>query len=212
MRSATSTSPSWRPSAASGRPGNSQGIARPSPEQPVVAVAPRMYARSLFQAAKEMGKLDVVHAELGEFAAAVDQVAELRALLANPEIDRDDRSAALREILADADELVRNFVLLLSEKGRTTQLPEIYREFDALVAEEAGRLTVQLTTAYELSDDEAASILKKIEQSSGRTVEATRTVDPALIGGIVLQVGSHRLDGSVRGRLNRMRHDLVTRS
>jgi F-type H+-transporting ATPase subunit delta len=177
-----------------------------------VAVAPRMYARSLFQAAKETGKLDVVNAELGEFAAAVEQVAELRALLANPEIDRDDRSAALREILADADELVRNFVLLLSEKGRTAQLPDIYREFDALVAEEAGRLTVQLTTAYELSDDEATSILKKIEQSSGRTVEATRSVDPALIGGIVLQVGSHRLDGSVRGRLNRLRHDLVTRS
>jgi ATP synthase F1 delta subunit len=171
-----------------------------------------MYARSLFQAAKETGKLDVVNAELGEFAAAVEQVAELRALLANPEIDRDDRSAALREILADADELVRNFVLLLSEKGRTAQLPDIYREFDALVAEEAGRLTVQLTTAYELSDDEAVSILKKIEQSSGRTVEATRSVDPALIGGIVLQVGSHRLDGSVRGRLNRLRHDLVTRS
>jgi F-type H+-transporting ATPase subunit delta len=177
-----------------------------------VAVAPRMYARSLFQAAKETGRLDVVHAELGEFATAVEQVAELRALLANPEIDRDDRSAALREILADADELVRNFVLLLSEKGRTAQLPDIYREFDALVAQEAGRLTVQLTTAYELSDDEAASILKTIEQSSGRTVEATRSVDPALIGGIVLQVGSHRLDGSVRGRLNRLRHDLVTRS
>jgi F-type H+-transporting ATPase subunit delta len=177
-----------------------------------VAVAPRMYARSLFQAAKEAGTLDVVHAELGEFVAAVDQVHELRALLANPEIDRNERSAALREILADADELLRNFVLLLSEKGRTAQLPEIYREFDALVAAEAGRLNVELTTAYELSDEEAASIVEKIEQSSGRTVEATRSVDPALIGGIVLQVGSHRLDASVRGRLNRLRHDPVTRS
>jgi F-type H+-transporting ATPase subunit delta len=177
-----------------------------------VAVAPRMYARSLFQAAKGLDKLDVVHAELGEFAAAVEQVSELRALLQNPEIDRDERAAALREILADADELLRNFVLLLTEKGRTAQLDEVYREFDALVAAEAGRLTVQLTTAYELSDDEAASIVKKIEQSSGRTVEATRGVDPALIGGIVLQVGSHRLDASVRGRLNRLRHELVTRS
>ena len=177
-----------------------------------MAVAPRMYARSLFQAAKETGKLDVVHAELGEFAAAVEQVPELRALLQNPEIDREERAAALREILADADELLRNFVLLLTEKGRTAQLGEVYREFDALVAAEAGRLTVQLTTAYELSDDEAASIVKKIEQSSGRTVEATREVDPGLIGGIVLQVGSHRLDASVRGRLNRLRHELVTRS
>jgi F-type H+-transporting ATPase subunit delta len=179
-----------------------------------VAVAPRLYARSLFEAATETGPdtLDVVHAELGEFAAAVDQVPELRALLTNPEIDSDERSAALREILADADELLRNFVLLLSEKGRTAQLDEIYREFDALVAEAEGRLTVQLTTAVELTEDAAASIVKKIEQSSGRTVEATRAVDPGLIGGIVLQVGSHRLDGSVRGRLNRLRHELVTRS
>ncbi len=177
-----------------------------------MAVAPRMYARSLFQAAKEAGSLDVVHTELGEFVAAVDAVPELRGLLANPQIERDERAAALREILADADELVRNFVLLLSEKGRTAQLDEVYREFDALVAAEAGRLTVALTTAYELSDAEAASIVEKIEQSSGRTVEATRSVDPALIGGIVLQVGSHRLDASVRGRLNRLRHELVTRS
>ena len=177
-----------------------------------MAVAPRLYARSLFQAAKETGRLDVVHAELGEFAAAVEQVPDLRALLSNPEIDRDERTAALREILADADELVRNFVLLLAEKGRTAQIAEVYRELDALVAAEAGRLNVELTTAYELSDDEASSIVGKIEQASGRTVEATRSVDPALIGGIVLQVGSHRLDASVRGRLNRLRHDLVTRS
>jgi F-type H+-transporting ATPase subunit delta len=177
-----------------------------------MAVAPRMYARSLFEAAKEMDSLDVVHAELGEFATAVDEVPELRNLLSNPQIDRDERAAALREILADADGRVCNLFLPLSEKGRTAQLDEVYREFDELVAAEAGRLTVELTTAYELSDDEASSILKKIEQSSGRTVEATRSVDPRLIGGIVLQVGSYRLDGSVRGRLTRLRHDLVTRS
>lgn len=177
-----------------------------------MAVAPRLYARSLFQAAREAGKLDVVHAELGEFATAVEQVPELRGLLSNPQIERDEREAALREILADADELVRNFVLLLSEKGRAAQLDEVYRELDALVAAEAGRLTVELTTAYELSDDEAASIVQKIERASGHTVEATRSVDPKLIGGIVLQVGSHRLDASVRGRLSRLRHELVTRS
>ena len=174
-----------------------------------MAIAPRLYARSLFEAAKETGKLDVVHAELGQFATAVDEVSELRGLLSNPQIERDERSAALREILADADELLRNFVLLLSEKGRTGQLDEVYREFDALVAADAGRLTVELTTAHELSDDEAASIVKKIEQSSGRTVEATRTVDPDLIGGLVLKAGSLEVDSSVRGRLDRLRRDLA---
>ena len=177
-----------------------------------MAVAPRLYARSLFEAAKETGSLETVHAELAEFVEAFEQVPALRGLLTNPQLERDERSAALREILADANELVRNFLLLLSEKGRTAQLPEIYRELDALVAAEEGRLTVELTTAYALSDDDAAAIVKKIEQSSGRAVEATRTVDPALIGGIVLQVGTHRLDASVRGRLNRLRTELVTRS
>jgi F-type H+-transporting ATPase subunit delta len=177
-----------------------------------VAVAPRLYARSLFEAALEKGRLDTVPDEFGDFVAAVKQVPELQALLTNPEIDRDERSAALRDILADADELVRNFVLLLSDKGRTAQLEEIYRELDALVAAHQGRLNVELTTAFELSNEEADSIVRKIEETSGRTVEATRTVDPGLIGGIVLQVGSQRVDASVRGRLENLRHELATRS
>jgi F-type H+-transporting ATPase subunit delta len=171
-----------------------------------------MYARSLFQAAQEHGRLESVHEQLGDFAAAIAEVPELRLLLLNPELDPQERSSVLGEILGGADELVRNFVLLTAEKGRAGEIEEIYRELDALVAAEQRRLNVELTTAYELSDDEADAIVKKIEHSSGRSVEATRSVDPALIGGIVLQVGSHRLDASVRGRLDRLRHELATRS
>jgi F-type H+-transporting ATPase subunit delta len=177
-----------------------------------VAVAARLYARSLFEAAKEQNRLELVLEELGDFVAALEEVPELRGLLTNPELDSDERTAALDEILGGADELIRNFLHLLSEKGRTSQIDEIYREFEALVAAEQQRLTVELTTAYELSDDEATKILKKIEQSSGLSVEATRKVDAALIGGIILQVGSYRLDASVRGRIDRLRHELVTRS
>ncbi len=83
-------------------------------------------------------------------------------------------------------------------------------ELDALVARAQNRLAVELTTAYELSDDEARSIVETIEKASGRTVEATRSVDPGLVGGIVLQVGSFRADGSVRGRLERLRQELAT--
>ena len=171
-----------------------------------------MYARSLFQAARDAGKLDVVHEQLSDFAAAIADVPELRQMLENPELDPREKAGVLGEILGDADELVRNFVLLVSEKGRAGEIEAIYAELDTLVAAENRRLTVDLTTAYELSDDEAASIVEKIEQTSGRTVEATRSVDPGLIGGIVLQVGSHRLDASVRGRLARLRQELVTRS
>ena len=90
------------------------------------------------------------------------------------------------------------------------ELPEISTELDALVAQAQNRLSVELTTSYELSDAEAASIVQTIEKASGRTIEATRTVDVSLIGGLVLQIGSHRADGSVRGRLERLRHELAT--
>ncbi len=177
-----------------------------------MAVSQRMYARSLFQAAQGQGKVDLVHQELGDFAAAIANVPELRSLLQNPELDPQAKASVLDEILGDADELVHNFILLVAEKGRATEIEEIYRELDALVAAEQGRLNVELTTAFELSDEEADSILKKIEAASGRSVEATRRVDPGLIGGIVLQAGSLRVDASVRGRLSRLRQELVTRS
>jgi F-type H+-transporting ATPase subunit delta len=106
---------------------------------------------------------------------------------------------------------VRNFVLLLVEKGRTGQLEEIGREFERLVAAEEGRLEVELTTAVELSDEDADRLVGQIERASGRTVVATRNVDPSLIGGLILQAGSQRVDASVRGRLDRLRHQLRTR-
>ena len=71
-------------------------------------------------------------------------------------------------------------------------------------------LDVELTTAHELSDEEFERIVGRIEQASGRKVQATRSVDPDLIGGLVLQAGSMRLDASVRGRLDRLRHELAT--
>jgi F-type H+-transporting ATPase subunit delta len=77
------------------------------------------------------------------------------------------------------------------------------------MAREERRLTVELTTARELTDAEADGILKQIEEAAGRKVEATRKVDPDLVGGIVLQAGSLRVDASVRGRLERLRHELV---
>jgi F-type H+-transporting ATPase subunit delta len=173
-----------------------------------VAVAHRIYARALFDAAKEKDRLAQVHEELSDFVQATREVPELRALLENPEIDHRTKQAALEELLSGGEELVRNFLLVLVEKGRAPQLEEIAREFDALVAAEERRLAVELTTAYELSDAEAKEILSQIESQSGRQVEATRRVDPGIIGGFVLQAGSMLVDASVRGRFERLRQVL----
>jgi ATP synthase F1 delta subunit len=174
-----------------------------------MAAAQRLYARALFEAAREQGRVDEVVTEVGDFAEAVRTVPELRSLLENPQLDPAAKRGALGDLLADADPLVKNFLLVLAEKGRTGELEEIGRELDELVAREEGRLNVELTTAYELSDEEAAGIVRKIEQASGRTVEASRRVDPGLVGGIVLQAGTYRVDASVRGRLERLRRTLV---
>lgn len=169
-----------------------------------------MYARALFEAADEADRVDAVASDLAAIAGAMDEVPELRAFLRNPQIDPAGKAEVLEQLTREADELVGNFVRLVAEKGRAGELPEISAELDALVAQAQNRLTVELTTAHELSNAEAKSIVQQIEQASGRTVEATRSVDPSLIGGIVLRIGSHLADGSVRGRLERLRHELAT--
>jgi F-type H+-transporting ATPase subunit delta len=171
-------------------------------------VAQRTYANALFEAAKEKGRLEIARDELREFVDATDQVPELRELLLNPQLDSADKVDALSAILAGADGLVRNFLLLVAEKGRAAELDEIAREFEALVAAEEGVLDVELTTAVELSEEDASRLLNRIEAVSGRRLRATREVDPGLIGGFVLRAGSHRADASVRGRLEGLRREL----
>jgi F-type H+-transporting ATPase subunit delta len=175
-----------------------------------MSVVDRVYANALFEAALEQGRLEQVREQLEQVVTAEAEVPELRELLRNPQLDPRARAAALGDVLAGSEELLRNFLLVLADKGRTGQLEEIARELDRLIAEHEGIVHAELTTAVELSDDEARTLLQQIEQASGRKVEANRNVDPSLIGGIVLQVGSHRLDASVRGRLERLRRELAT--
>ena len=148
--------------------------------------------------------------ELEDLSVAVQQVEDLRALLDNPEVDSRVKGDVLQQVTEGGDELVTNFVRLLAEKGRAGEIPEIAAEFETLAAAEQQVLDVELTTAQTLSDEEFGRVVGRIEQASGRKVQASRKVDPDLIGGIVLQAGSMRLDASVRGRLERLRHELAT--
>ena len=175
-----------------------------------MAVAQRMYARALFEAAEGAGRVDTAHRELGLLAQALEETPELEAFLSNPQLEPAAKADLLAQVAEGADPLVANFLRVIAEKGRAGELGQMAVEFDQLVDEAQGRVSVELTTAYELSDDEAAGIVARIQEASGRIVEATRKVDSSLIGGLILQAGTLRVDASVRGRLERLRHELAT--
>ena len=176
-----------------------------------MAAAQRIYARALFEAAQDEKRIDEVDRDLGAFVEALDESPELQGFLANPQLEPAAKADVLAQLTQGADELVTNALRLLAEKGRASEIAQVYEEFRAFVDRARGRVAVELTTAHELSDDEARTIVDKIEKASGRTVEATRVVDPDLIGGMILQAGSLRVDASVRGRLERLRRELATR-
>jgi F-type H+-transporting ATPase subunit delta len=178
-----------------------------------VAAPARKYAAALYEAALESERLAELGSELDGFLAAVRELPKLRAILGDPAIDLQKKVELLGDLLAGADPLLRNFMRLLAEKNRLGELEEIVREFGLLVDAGAQRLRVVLTTARELEDGEVERLVARIEETAGRQVEARRQVDPALIGGLIVQAGSLRLDASVRGRLEKLRQELVeTRS
>jgi F-type H+-transporting ATPase subunit delta len=177
-----------------------------------MAVAHRVYAEALLEAARDHGRVDQVREELGDFVEAVESSDELRSFLRNPQVEPHVKRDALEAVLGEADPLVRNTLLLLAEKGRIAEVDEVQRELERLIALQERILELELTTAVELSEEETAKVVGQIEETSGRKVEATTRVDPELLGGIVIQAGSKRLDGSVRGRLEQLRQELTARS
>ncbi len=172
----------------------------------------RVYARALFEAAKERGRLREVDEELTRFLESVQQIPQLAAVLEDPELDSKAKGELIGAVLEGADELVRNVVRLAIEKGRGGELQDIASAYNDLLKKELGFLKVDLVTAVHLSPEEARPIVEEIGRATGRTVEPSMTVDPDLIGGVVLQVGSMRVDASIRGRLERLRHELASRA
>jgi ATP synthase F1 delta subunit len=178
-----------------------------------VGLVERKYAQALYEAALDKGRMAEVQSGLADFLEAERTVPELAEVLASPMLDSALKGTLLCDLLVGAEPLVRNFLRLLAEKERISVFEEIVHEFEALVAAGEKRLRVVVTTAKELSEEDASSLVAKIETATGRPVEARRRVDPSLIGGLVVQAGSLRMDTSIRGRIENLRKELVeTRS
>jgi len=168
-----------------------------------------VYARALFEVAKEHDALDRVHDELGEFAEALSNDRTLQVFLFSPYFSSGEKRDGIARIVSDADEHLLNFLELLAERHRMPALFRIKREFDALWADERRLLPVTVTSAIELDEGLVNEIGKRIENQTGRTVELSSNVDPDVLGGLMVQVGNMVLDGTVRNRLERLRKQVA---
>jgi F-type H+-transporting ATPase subunit delta len=168
-----------------------------------------VYARALFEAAKDDGVLDRVHDELGQFADTLDQDRNLQVFLFSPYFSSEEKKQGVRRIVTDADERLLNFLELLSERHRMPVLFRIRRIFDDLWAEENKLLSVTVTSATELDQSLVDDIGKRIEEQTGRQVELSSSVDPDVLGGLRVRVGNMVLDATVRNRLEQLRKQVT---
>jgi F-type H+-transporting ATPase subunit delta len=168
-----------------------------------------VYARSLFEVAKEQDKLDKVRDELGQFADALHESRELQVFLFSPYFSTQEKTDGLDRAVTGADETVDNFLKLLLEKHRMPVLFRIRADFDELWEEENKRLPVQVTSAVELDKKTVKQIGDRIAEQTGRKVDLSSKVEPEIIGGIVLRVGNSVLDASIRNRLENLRKQVA---
>jgi F-type H+-transporting ATPase subunit delta len=168
-----------------------------------------VYARSLFEVAKDQDKLDAVREQLGAFADALGETRELQVFFFSPYFSTQEKEDGLERAVSGADPVVMNFLKLLIEKHRMPAIFRVRASYDALWEEENRLLPVQITSAVELDEETVRQLGDRIREQTGRTVELSAQVEPDILGGIVVQVGNSVLDASVRTRLERLRRQVA---
>jgi F-type H+-transporting ATPase subunit delta len=169
----------------------------------------KVYARSLFQAARDGGRLDVLREQLGRFADALDQRRELAVFFFSPYFSSAEKQQALGSLLEGADELLINFLKLLIENHRMPVIFRIRHEYERLWDEENKTLPVEITSAIPLDEATTESLGRTIGERAGRKVTLAARVDPNILGGIIIRVGNSILDASIRNRLEQLRRHVA---
>ena len=166
------------------------------------------YALALFELANEQKKLDAVGRDLAAVSQALAESAELKELTTSPLVGRD---AAVQAIAATAqamqlDTITANFLGVLAKNRRLGQLPGVIRAFNTLSARHRGELTAEVVSAHSLDDDQVEALKQTLRTRMGRDINVDLSVDPAILGGLVVKIGSQMIDGSIRTKLNNLAH------
>ena len=168
-----------------------------------------VYSRSLFEAALDADKLDVVREQLGEFADALDGDRELQVFFFSPYFSTKEKKDGLHRAVDGAEPMFLNFLELLLENHRMPAIFRIRREYERLWESHNRLLPVAVTSAIELDEQTVSGIGDRIAEQTGRKVELSSTVEPDILGGIVVRVGNQVLDASIRNRLDSLRKQVV---
>ena len=162
------------------------------------------YASALFDLASEGGTVSAVESDLEKLEAALAESGELKALTTNPEISRSAAGAAIEGVagVLGLSDLTKKFLGVLAGNRRLSALPGMIRAFSAIAAAQRGEVTAEVASAHALDDAQLAQLKDKLTAREGRTVKLHSKVDPDLLGGLVVTIGSKRIDGSIRTRLN----------
>jgi len=168
-----------------------------------------VYARSLFEVAREQDKLDVVREQLGAFTDALSENRDLQVFFFSPYFATKEKQDGLERVVSDADPVVLNFLKLLIEKHRMPVVFRIRATYDTLWEQENKLLPVQITSAVELDKEIVSQLGDRIAEQTDRKVDISADVDPDIIGGIVVRVGNSVLDASVRNRLEQLRRQVA---
>ncbi|HEY7968836.1 MAG TPA: ATP synthase F1 subunit delta [Candidatus Limnocylindrales bacterium] len=170
--------------------------------------APRRYAEAAFEIGTRDGTIETWRRDL-DGAAGELEGSELAAILANPSLPLEQRTNVAQQVFAGLSTPARNLVLVMVRRGRIEQLPRVAAEFRRLDDRRQGITLATATSAVALTDPEVRALTARLEQMTGGRIALQTDVDESLIGGLVVRVGDRLIDGSVRGRLERLRNQLA---
>ncbi|MDQ2671736.1 MAG: ATP synthase F1 subunit delta [Actinomycetota bacterium] len=171
------------------------------------------YAGALFEAARERSELEEVLSDLGEFVSALHESEELRLFFYGGQVPERQKRRAIDGLTEGMKTSSTNFLKVLVDNGREEILEEVLGRYEQLVKEHLGRIEVGVTTAVELSEEQAGRLKERLGTVlEGREVILETNVDPELIGGAVFRFGGRMMDGSIRGRLESLREGMLERS
>jgi F-type H+-transporting ATPase subunit delta len=176
-------------------------------DEPMMASMAGRYAAALFDLAKDEKQLPQVEADLVAFRALLDESADLRRLIRSPVISAEDQAKALDAVLAKAgvSPLTANFFKLIARNRRLFAAADMIRDFRALLARERGEVSADVASAHPLTPDQLTALKDALRVQIGKDVQVNTRVDPSLLGGLIVKVGSKMIDSSLRTKLNNLK-------